>query len=108
MCSRFFCFHWNLIIFVERNFMTSAQSIRLFELTLEFVKDKDKAREYVQKIEATIDDKLVEKEKILATKEDIYQTKKEINDAKVDIIKWMVGTGIAVVGLIVAFLKLTH
>ena len=78
--------------------MTSAQSLRIYELTLEFIKDKDKVKEYVTRIVETIEQKFIEKEKILASKQDL-------SEAKVDIIKWMVGTSMGVVALIVALVK---
>lgn len=93
--------------------MTALQSLRLYELTLEFIPDKDKAKEYVSKIEETVDQKFMEKEKILATKSDIailqndaVVIRKEIAEAKVDIIKWLVATGIGITGLVVALIKL--
>ena len=79
--------------------MTASQSLRLYELTLEFIKDKEKAKEYITKIEETVEEKIKEKQNILATKQDLAET-------KVDIIKWLVGTGIAIVGLVVGLVKL--
>ncbi len=79
--------------------MTASQSLRLYELTLEFIPDKDKAKEYVARIEETVDPKFKDKETVLTTKVDLAE-------AKLDIIKWMVATGIAVTGLVVAFIKL--
>ncbi len=93
--------------------MTASQSLRLYKLTLEFIPDKEKAKEYVSRIEETVDQKFIEKEKILATKSDIailqndtVILRKEIAEAKVDIIKWLVATGIAITGLVVALVKL--
>ena len=93
--------------------MTASQSLRLYELTLEFIPDKEKAKEYVSRIEETVDQKFIEKEKILATKGDIailqndtVILRKEIAEAKVDIIRWLVATGIAITGLVVALVKL--
>lgn len=93
--------------------MTALQSLRLYELTLEFIPDRDKAKEYVSKIEETVDQKFMEKEKILTTKSDIailqndaVVTRKKIAEAKVDIIKWLVATGIGITGLVVALIKL--
>lgn len=79
--------------------MNASQSLRLYELTLEFVKDKEKAKEYVSKIEEVVDQKFKDKETVLVTKVDL-------TEAKLDIIKWMVATGIAIIGLEVAFVKL--
>lgn len=93
--------------------MTASQSLRLYELTLEFIPDKDKAKEYVARIEETVDQKFLEKEKILATKSDIallqndiVVLRKEIAESKVDIIKWVVGSIVAMAGLIIAVVKL--
>ncbi len=37
--------------------MNASVSLKLFDISQEFIKDKDKAREFVSKIEETIDDK---------------------------------------------------
>lgn len=79
--------------------MTAAQSLRLYELTLEFVKDKDKAKEYVSKIEEVVDQKFKDKETVLTTKVDL-------TEAKLDIIKWLVATSVAATGLAVTLIKL--
>lgn len=54
--------------------------------------------------------KLKEKTTIFATKEDLAKVEGKllstISEAKVDIIKWMVATAIAIVGLTVALIKL--
>lgn len=93
--------------------MTASQSLRLYELTLEFIPDREKVKEYVSRIEETVDQKFIEKEKILAMKSDIailqndtVILRKEIAEAKVDIIKWLVATGIGITGLVVALVKL--
>jgi hypothetical protein len=41
----------------------------------------------------------------LATKQDIGEVRKEIYEAKVDIIKWQVGTAIAIIGILFAILR---
>lgn len=79
--------------------MTASQSLRLYELTLEIIKDKDKAKEYVSKIEEVVDQKFKDKESILATKVDL-------TEAKLDIIKWLVATSVAATGLVVTLIKL--
>ncbi len=79
--------------------MTASQSLRLYELTLEFIKDKDKAKEYVARIEEVVEQKFKDKETILTTKTDLAE-------AKVDIIKWLVATGIGITGLVVTLVKL--
>lgn len=37
--------------------MNASTSLKLFDISLEFIKDKNKAREFVSKIEETIDQK---------------------------------------------------
>ncbi len=86
--------------------MTATQTLRLYELTSEFIKDKDKAKEYVARIEEAVDNKFESKKSDLATKEDLAIVRKEIIESKVDIIKRMVGIAIAIVSLIVGFVKL--
>ncbi|RYE26765.1 MAG: hypothetical protein EOP42_20280 [Sphingobacteriaceae bacterium] len=93
--------------------MTVSQLLRLYELTLKFIPDKDKAKEYVSRIEETVDQKFTEKERILATKSDIIILQndgavvgKEIAEAKVDIIKWLVATGIGITELVVTLIKM--
>ncbi|MDR2205335.1 MAG: hypothetical protein LBE36_04175 [Flavobacteriaceae bacterium] len=79
--------------------MNAEISFKLFEITKEFVRDNVKAKEFVSKIEQAIDNKFDESAKILATKQDL-------SEAKVDIIKWQIGTAIAVIGIIIAIVKL--
>ncbi|RYE24645.1 MAG: hypothetical protein EOP42_22105 [Sphingobacteriaceae bacterium] len=67
--------------------------------------DKDKAKEYVDRIEEVVDQKFKDKESNLATKLDISLLHKEIAEAKVDIIKWLVA-GIGITGLVVTLVKL--
>ncbi|MVN22815.1 hypothetical protein [Mucilaginibacter arboris] len=86
--------------------MTASQSLRLYELTSEFITDKDKAKEYVARIEEVVDQKFKDKETVLATKSDIAILRKEIAESKLDIIKWFVATGIALTGLVAALVKL--
>ena len=88
--------------------MTVSQSLRLYELTLEFIKDKDKAKEYVTKLEEVVDgkvgdktdifEKIVTKDidnlrqelyKVFATKDDIAKLDVKLSETKVDLIKWV-------------------
>lgn len=69
--------------------MTAEISFKLFQLTQEFIKDKAKAKEFVSRIEQTLDNKFETKKDILATKNDIAEIKKEIAETKAEIIKWM-------------------
>lgn len=74
--------------------MNATQSLKLYELSFEFLKDKEKAKEFVGKIEETIDAKFADKTAVLATKQDLSEN-------KVDIIKWMVAMWIAQMAAIV-------
>ncbi len=48
--------------------MNTTTSSKLFDITQEFIKDKEKAREFVAKIEETIDDKFNTERNNLVTK----------------------------------------
>ena len=48
--------------------MNATTSLKLFELTRTFIKDKEKAKTFVEKIEATVDDKMEQRHQHLATK----------------------------------------
>ena len=58
--------------------MKSETSIKLFELTQEFIPDKKKAGLFVQKIEETVDDKMELRHENLATKTDLADLKVEL------------------------------
>jgi hypothetical protein len=53
--------------------MNATISLKLFDISLEFIKDKDKAREFVSKIEETIDDKFNSEKNILVSKSDLAE-----------------------------------
>ncbi len=59
--------------------MNAATSLRLFELTQEFIKDKNKATEFVSKIEETIDTKFKNEKDYLASKKDLAEMESRIN-----------------------------
>jgi hypothetical protein len=71
--------------------MNASTSFKLFELTKEFIKDKAKARSFVEIIEATMEDKMDQKLQQLATKEDLFLLRTELMDAitnqKVDLME---------------------
>lgn len=69
--------------------MNADISLRLFDLTYEFIKDKEKAKEFVFKIEQIIDNKFKEEKDVLATKNDISELKKELAETKTELLKWM-------------------
>ena len=59
--------------------MTADVSLKLFDLTYEFVKDKEKAKEFVSKIEMTIEDKFQKEKNYIATKQDLAEMETRIN-----------------------------
>lgn len=58
--------------------MNAATSLKLFDLTLEFIKDKHKAREFVSKIEETIDQKFESEKRFSASKSDLSEMETKI------------------------------
>lgn len=88
--------------------------IKLYELLKARIGEKE-AEAFIQIIETKVDNKLLEKTSVFATKEDISSMKTDIArlegkiaESKVDIIKWMVGTAIALSGLVLAISKFVH
>ena len=89
--------------------------IQLYELLASKI-GRSEAQGLVEFVEARVDKKMEEKTNMLATKEDISNVKQDISylkqevfsvktdmaDLKVDVIKWVVGTGIALAGVMVA------
>ena len=62
--------------------------------------------EQAKAITSYVEAKFESKKDYLATKSDIADLKAEIISSKVDILRWMIGTMIAVSGLIIAAFKL--
>ena len=58
--------------------MNAATSLKLFDISLEFIKDKNKAGEFVSKLEETIDQKFDSEKRILATKTDLAEMETKI------------------------------
>lgn len=86
--------------------MTADISLKLFDLTYEFIKDKDKAKEFVYKIEQTIDNKFHEEKEHLATKKDIQEVKTNIAELKSDMMKWLIALFLPFyIGMIVFLIK---
>jgi hypothetical protein len=91
--------------------------IQLYELLASKI-GRSEAQGLVEFVEARVDKKMEEKTNMLATKEDISNVKQDISylkqevfsvktdmaDLKVDVIKWVVGTGIALAGVMVALM----
>ncbi len=67
---------------------------------------EEQAQQLVEFVKSEIRDEMEARAVSLATKQDISQLEVKIAEAKVDIIKWMVGTAIAVIALVVAGIKL--
>lgn len=58
--------------------MNAETSLKLFNISLEFIKDKNKASEFVSKIEETIDQKFESEKRILASKTDLAEMETKI------------------------------
>ena len=58
--------------------MNANTSLKLFDISLEFIKDKNKAREFVSKIEETIDQKFESEKRFLASKTDLAEMETKI------------------------------
>ena len=92
-----------LFIFVESVCMTISE-IQLYEILASKL-GKEEAKSLVEFVESRAEKKLEEKTAVFATKDDIANLKIEIANAKVDLVRWVVGTGIALAGLIIAVVK---
>jgi hypothetical protein len=78
--------------------------IQLYEILASKL-GKEEAKSLVEFVESRAEKKLEEKTAVFATKDDIANLKIEIANAKVDLVRWVVGTGIALAGLIIAVVK---
>ena len=65
--------------------MKSETSLKLFELTQEFIPNKKQAGLFVQRIEETIDDKMEQRHEHLSTKTDLAALQLEVRDQKVEL-----------------------
>lgn len=86
--------------------ITASQTLKIYELLNKHFKNEEDAKALVHEIELVIDAKFDAEKDRLATKTDLVKVETAIAEAKVDIIKWLVGMAIAIVGLVVTFLKL--
>ncbi len=100
--------------------MTTTQSFKIYEILQRHFKNDDDAKIVVQEIEQIIETKIDSKSNVLATKGDLLLLKEDIVSLKEDLLKfqieiekrfntniiWIVGTGIASVGLIFSIIKL--
>lgn len=92
--------------------MTGTQTLKIYEILHRHLKNDADAKVVGQEIETIIDNKFFDNKNQLATKDDINSIKQDIPKSQIDIEKgfnnmiiWIVSTGLAVVGLILAFLK---
>ena len=100
--------------------MTTTQSFRIYEILQRHFKNNDDAKVVVQEIEEIIETKIDNKSNVLATKGDLSLLKEDVLLFKEGFFKfqiniekrfnsmilWIVGTGIAGVGLIFSMIKL--
>jgi hypothetical protein len=84
-----------IFTFVETPNMTISE-IQLYELLASKI-GRTEAQGLVEFVETKVDKKMDEKTNILVTKEDL-------SNVKVDLIKWMIGTGIALASVMVALM----
>ncbi len=86
--------------------MNATISLKLFDITQEFIKDKEKAREFVAKIEETIDDKFNIERNNLVTKIDLAEMETRVEKRFSDTNKTIYIVGliqfIAIVGSVLA------
>jgi hypothetical protein len=75
--------------------MNASVILKLFDTSQEFIKDKEKAREFVSKIKETIDAKFDSEKATLASKTDLAEMETKIEKRMSDINK-----SIYIVGLI--------
>ena len=77
--------------------------IQLYELLASKI-GRTEAQGLVEFVETKVDKKMDEKTNSLATKEDIHLLKQDISNTKVELVKWMIGTGIALASVMVALM----
>ena len=79
--------------------------IKLYELLKAKIGEKE-AEAFVQILETKVDGKFEEAKQTLVIKEDLLKLQVEIEKRFNQLIIWVVGTGIAVAGLVLAIVKL--
>lgn len=89
--------------------MNATTSLKLFDISLEFIKDKNKASEFVSKIEETIDQKFESEKRVLASKTDLAEMETRIEKRMSDINKTIYIVGLiqflAIVGSVLAIVN---
>jgi hypothetical protein len=86
--------------------MTATQTLKIYQVLNKHFKSDEDASVVVQEIEEIVDKKIDARKEILATKEDIARIELAVEKRYNNLILWIVSTGIAVIGLLLAFLKL--
>ena len=79
--------------------------IKLYELLKAKLGEKE-AEAFVHILEQKVDDKFEDAKQMLVGKEDLLKLQIEIEKRFNQLILWVVGTGLAVAGLVLAILKL--
>lgn len=88
------------------------QSFKIYEILQRHFKNDADAKTVVAEIELIIDNKFDKEKNILSTKEDIHLLRQDVLKFHIDVEKrfntmilWIVGTGVAVVGLIFSIIR---
>ena len=93
--------------------MTAAQSLQIYEILSAYFSNKEDAKRVVESIERVVDEKVDVRaeafERLLNKDLDnlrtemykTYATKEDLSNAKLDIIKWMVGMWVAQMAAII-------
>lgn len=80
----------------------SISFLQLFQILKQKLGEQE-AQTLVEFVKTEVRDELEAKSSSFATKEDLIR---EVSNAKIELIKWTIGTGLAIVGLIVGAMKL--
>ena len=80
--------------------MKSETSLKLFELTQEFIPNKKQAGLFVQRVEETIDDKMEQRHEHLSTKTDLAALQLEVRDQKVELMGVILQQKVELMGVI--------
>tara|TARA_B100002019_G_C21185321_1_gene555893 strand:- start:598 stop:1032 length:435 start_codon:yes stop_codon:yes gene_type:complete len=80
--------------------MKSETSLKLFELTQEFIPNKKQAGLFVQRVEETIDDKMEQRHEHLSTKTDLAALQLEVRDQKVELMEVILQQKVELMGVI--------
>ena len=81
--------------------MKSETSLKLFELTQEFIPNKKQAGLFVQRIEETIDDKMEQRHEHLSTKTDLAALQLEVRDQKVELMEVISQQKVGLMGVVI-------